>query len=358
MISTAVVAPVGRRFTQHVGRWMTVIKTLPQLEVGGLPVARLVAFCVLVLLFNAGYWGLRMWGHGLWVVYVSLAALVWWRYPTRSVRMRIIVLLALQICFEKLPIWLPPAYGGGDGGYTTRLFLYWPLSLRSVFTAADHGWERTAFVYTVWAILGSLVLLPAITYFRGRRFYCTMLCRWALISETLGEPFRSRAPKAAWARRLEGTSTVLFWMVVVLTLLMAVGLNLRVGARTLSQWYHLIFINYLTFIAGVGIIPLLGARAKCRYNCPMGSYLGFFQTRGRFRLCADATACVRCAKCDDACDMGIQVMQFAETGGLLNSAQCTGCGVCVAICPTDVLSFSYRGDRSAPKLDVYGSSAT
>ncbi len=316
-------------------------------RLAGLPVGRVVAFGVALVLFNVGYWGLRIWGHGLWVVYLSLAGLVWWRYPTRLVRMRIIILLALQIGFEKLPIWVPQAYGGGDGGYTTRLFLYWPLSLRAVFTAADHGWERTAVMYTIWAMLGSLVILPAITYFRGKRFYCTMLCRWALISETLGEPFRSRAPKGPWARRLEVSSTVLFGIVAVLTLLMVLGLNVRVGASTLSQWYQLIFINYLTFIAGVGLIPILGGRAKCRYNCPMGAYLGFFQTRGRFRLAADASRCIRCTKCDIACDMGIPVMEFAKNGGLLNSAQCTGCGLCVAVCPTDVLSFSYHGDRIA-----------
>ena len=316
-----------------------------RLRLAGLPVGRVVAFGVALVLFNVGYWGLRIWGHGLWVVYLSLAGLVWWRYPTRLVRMRIIILLALQIGFEKLPIWVPQAYGGGDGGYTTRLFLYWPLSLRAVFTAADHGWERTAVMYTIWAILGSLVILPAITYFRGKRFYCTMLCRWALINETLGEPFRSRAPKGPWARRLEVSSTMLFGIVAVLTLLMVLGLNVRVGASTLSQWYQLIFINYLTFIAGVGLIPILGARAKCRYNCPMGAYLGFFQTRGHFRLAADAGACIRCTKCDIACDMGIPVMEFAKDGGCLNSAQCTGCGLCVAVCPTDVLSFSYHGDR-------------
>jgi len=315
---------------------------------------RVIAFGALLVLFNAGYWGLRIWGHGLWVVYLSLAGLVWWRYPTRAVRARIIALVVLQVCFERLPIWVPQAYGGGDGGYTTRLFLYWPLSLRSVFTAADHGWERTAVVYTVWAIFGALVVLPAIAYFRGKRFYCTMLCRWALINETLGEPFRSRAPKGLWARRLEVSSSVLLGMVVVLTVLIAVGLNVRVGSSTLSQWYQLVFINYLTFVVGVGVIPILGARAKCRYNCPMGVYLGFFQTRGRFRLAATAARCTGCTKCDDSCDMGIPVMAFAESGGLLNSAQCTGCGLCIAVCPTDVLSFSYQGNQTATIRKTYG----
>ena len=157
-----------------------------QLKLAGFPVGRVIALGLLFVLFNASYWGLRIWGHGLWVVYLSLAGVVWWRYPTRAVRVRIVVLLALQICFERLPIWLPPAYGGGDGGYTTWLFLYWPLSLRSVFTAANHGWERTAVIYTIWAVVGALIVLPTITYFRGRRFYCTMLCRWALLSETFG----------------------------------------------------------------------------------------------------------------------------------------------------------------------------
>ncbi len=240
---------------------------------------------VLVLvLFNVGYWGLRIWGHGLYVVYLLLAALVMWRYPTRTVRMRIVILLILQFCFDKLPHWLPPAYGGGDGGYTPMLFLYWPLSLRSVFAAADHGWERTAVIYTIWALIGAVIVLPVITYFRGRRFYCTMLCRWALISETLGEPFRSRAPKGLWAQRLQWVSTGLFGLVIILTILRALGLDAETGSRTLTQWYQLVFIYYLTLQVGIGVIPILGARAKCRYNCPMGAYLGFFQRLGRFRL--------------------------------------------------------------------------
>jgi len=316
-----------------------------RLELAGFPVGRVIALGLLFVLFNAGYWGLRIWGHGLWVVYLALAGVVCWRYPTRAVRVRVVVLLALQICFERLPVWLPPAYGGGDGGYTTWLFLYWPLSLRSVFTAANHGWERTAVIYTIWAVVGALIVLPTITYFRGRRFYCTMLCRWALLNETLGEPFRSRAPKGAWAGRLEFTSAALFGVVLLLTLLMAFGLDVHIGASTLSQWYQLIFINYLTFVASVALIPILGARAKCRYNCAMGFYLGLFQTRGRFRLAADACRCIVCSRCDDACDMGIPVMEFAEVGGLLNHAQCTGCGLCVARCPTSALSFSYGGDR-------------
>ncbi len=313
-------------------------------------ITRVLYFVVILTAFNAAYWGLRIWGHGLWVVYVSLAALVWWRYPTRSVRVRILILLALQLCFERLPRWLPSSYGGGDGGYTTSLFLYWPLSLGSVFIAADHQWERTAVVYTIWALVGALVVLPVITYFRGKRFYCTMLCRWSLISETLGAPFRSLAPKGPWAQQLQWVSVGLFFLVCALTILRVLGLDLSVGSRSLPQWYQLIFVNYLTFQLGVGVIPLLGARAKCRYNCAMGVYLGFFQKLGQFRLAANASTCIACSKCDDACDMGIPVMKFALRGGLLNSSQCTGCGVCVAVCPTDVLSLSYARDRVQPTV--------
>lgn len=310
------------------------------------PAIRAVSLAIILILFNYVYWGLRIWGHGLWVVYLSLAALVWWRYPVWTVRSRIMILLVLQWCFEGLPRWLPASYGGGDGGYTVSLFLYWPLRLRSVFIAADHGWEATAVAYTVWAMIGSLVVLPLIAYFYGKRFYCTMLCRWALIADTLGEPFRSRAPKGRWAEKLQWISTGLFFLVVVLTALRAAGLDVNTGSRTLTQWYNLIFINYLTFLAGIGVIPLLGARARCRYNCPMGAYLGFFQKLGRFRLAANASNCIACSKCDDACDMGIPVMEFALQGGHLNSMQCTGCGICLAVCPTNVLSFSYTGDRS------------
>ncbi len=304
---------------------------------------KVVLLVLLVAAFNAAYWGLRVWGQGLWIVFGALGALVWWRYPSRTVRIRVALLLVAQFCFERLPHWLPTQYGGGDGGYTTRLFLYWPLSLRSLFTAADHAWETTAIVFTVWAFIGAFVILPLITYFRGKRFYCTILCRWALYAETLGEPFRFRAPRGPWARRLQHTSTVLLVLVIALTVLRAAGLDPTAGPRTLTQWYRLVFLDYLTFIAGVGLIPLLGARAKCRYNCPMGVYLGFFQTRGRFRLASEPSACTRCGLCDRVCDMGIEVMEFASRGGWLNSAQCTGCGLCLSVCPTDVLDFSYSG---------------
>ncbi len=313
---------------------------------------RAMGVVVTLILFNVGYWGLRIWGHGLYVVYLSLAALVWWRYPSRMVRARIVILLMLQFCFNELPQWLPLAYGGGDGGYTSLLFLYWPLSLRSVFTAADHGWELTAIIYTIWALIGALVILPIITYFRGKRFYCTMLCRWALIAETLGEPFRSRAPKGLWAQRLQWVSTGLLGLVVILTILRALGLDVETGSRTLTQWYQLVFINYLTFQAGVGVIPILGARAKCRYNCPMGVYLGFFQRIGRFRITANASKCIRCSKCSEVCDMGIPVMNSTVHGGHLNSAQCTGCGLCITVCPTRALSFSYCVDKPVMPLDM------
>ncbi len=305
---------------------------------------RAVGIIFVLILFNVGYWGLRVWGHGLYVVYLSLAALVIWRYRARVVWVRIVILLMLQFCFDKLPQWLPLSYGGGDGGYTTLLFLYWPLNLRSVFAAADHGWEKTAVVYTLWALLGTLVVLPVITYFRGKRFYCTMLCRWALITETLGEPFRSRAPKGPLAQRLQFVSTGIFFLVVVLTILRVLGLDAETGSRSLTQWYQLVFINYLTFQAGIGVIPILGARAKCRYNCPMGVYLGFFQKLGHFRLKSDPSLCTSCSQCDNVCDMGIPVMNFAIKGKYLNSAQCNGCGLCIAICPTQALSFSYLFD--------------
>lgn len=320
--------------------------------------AKLAVAAVLLFLFNVGYWGLRIWGHGLWVVYLSLAALVWWRYPTRLVRARVAILLVVQYCFEGLIDWLPAALGGGQGGYTPYLFLYWPLAPQAVFVGASHGWERTATIYTIWGVVGALVILPAGAYFRGKRFYCTVLCRWSLVADTLGEPFRAQAPRGKWAEHLQWLSAVLLGLVVVCTFLRAAGLDPVVGPRTLNQWYQLIFINYLTFQAGIGVIPVFGARAKCRYNCPMGTYLGFFQTRGRFRLAADESKCIKCVKCDDACDMGIPVMRFAVAGGLLNSAQCTGCGMCIAACPTNVLGFSYAGDhhaaRTFPLMPVCG----
>jgi ferredoxin len=58
---------------------------------------------------------------------------------------------------------------------------------------------------------------------------------------------------------------------------------------------------------------------------------------------------ISCGDCSCYCQVGIDVVNFALTQEDLNSknSSCIGCGLCVTVCPMDILSF---GDRPQPTL--------
>ena len=52
--------------------------------------------------------------------------------------------------------------------------------------------------------------------------------------------------------------------------------------------------------------------------------------------------CIGCTECTRNCQVGIDVMSCAIKQETLDNAtsSCIGCGICVSVCPMDVLSFS------------------
>jgi ferredoxin len=60
----------------------------------------------------------------------------------------------------------------------------------------------------------------------------------------------------------------------------------------------------------------------------------------RFEIVAN-DKCIGCMECTRNCQVGIDVMSYALKQEPLNNAtsSCIGCGICVSVCPMDVLSF-------------------
>ena len=57
--------------------------------------------------------------------------------------------------------------------------------------------------YMVWGILGFTVLTPIITYFVGKRWYCSWVCGCGGLAETAGDPFRHLSDKSIKSWKLE-----------------------------------------------------------------------------------------------------------------------------------------------------------
>jgi len=81
---------------------------------------------------------------------------------------------------------------------------------------------------------------------------------------------------------------------------------------------------------------LVARRAFCRYLCPGGA---LYSLIGRFRILRIrriAENCNNCAKCNVACEFGLDPLRdnFGQ--------ECNNCAACVAICPSDAMTFNLR----------------
>jgi ferredoxin-type protein NapH len=88
-------------------------------------------------------------------------------------------------------------------------------------------------------------------------------------------------------------------------------------------------------------------RAWCRYICPIGITYGVVGAISPLRVSYNAQACHHEGDCRAVClvphvlDMTIRGKAWDENMDI--GADCTRCGMCVDICPTDSLNFRFKG---------------
>ena len=55
----------------------------------------------------------------------------------------------------------------------------------------------------VWGILLTLVVVPVMVYFFGKRWYCSWVCGCGGLAETLGDPYRQHSSKSLFSWKVE-----------------------------------------------------------------------------------------------------------------------------------------------------------
>ena len=88
----------------------------------------------------------------------------------------------------------------------------WPSSLDYFSSASNLG------VFMVfWGAVGSLIATPILTYFFGKRWYCSWVCGCGGLAETAGDPFRHLSDKSLSAWKVERWMVHSVLVFVVLT---------------------------------------------------------------------------------------------------------------------------------------------
>lgn len=197
----------------------------------------------------------------------------------------------------------------------------------------------------IWGIILTLVIVPVMVYFFGKRWYCSWVCGCGGLAETLGDPYRQLSDKSLMSWKLER------WLVhgVLVFALVMTGFTLYsyfsgaeavLGLKTQSiqDIYGFLIGAFFAGVIGTGFYPIFGNRVWCRFGCPLAAYLGIVQRfKSRFRITTNGGQCISCGNCSTYCEQGIDVRAYAQKGENIIRASCVGCGICAAVCPRGVL---------------------
>ncbi|PWG06854.1 4Fe-4S binding protein [Polaribacter aquimarinus] len=197
----------------------------------------------------------------------------------------------------------------------------------------------------VWGVILTLVIVPVMVYFFGKRWYCSWVCGCGGLAETLGDPYRQHSNKSLNAWKLERWlihAVLVFSLVMTLVTLYCYfsGAESFIGIK--SQWikdtYSFLIGAWFAGVIGTGFYPIFGNRVWCRFGCPLAAYLGLVQRfKSRFRITTNGGQCISCGNCSTYCEQGIDVRAYAQKGENIVRSSCVGCGVCSAVCPRGVL---------------------
>ncbi|NND05675.1 MAG: 4Fe-4S binding protein [Saprospiraceae bacterium] len=197
----------------------------------------------------------------------------------------------------------------------------------------------------VWGIALIVLISPLLTYFYGKRWYCSWVCGCGGLAETAGDPFRHLSDKSLKAWKIERwlihgvlVFAVVMTAVVLYTYFTGNSQVLFINSYSVREWYGFLIGATFSGVIGVGFYPLMGSRVWCRFGCPMAAILGLQQRFfSRFRITTNGGQCISCGNCSTYCEMGIDVRSYAQKGQNIVRASCVGCGICAAVCPRGVL---------------------
>ncbi len=113
------------------------------------------------------------------------------------------------------------------------------------------------------------------------------------------------------------------------------GIPLTIANESLREAIGVKFFIKLGILAACLFTSVIVYRPFCKYICPLGALYSFFNPISFYRYKIDEDKCIKCGKCQKACDMDIKVWEKP------NSLECIRCGKCKEACGEGAIKSSF-----------------
>lgn len=199
-------------------------------------------------------------------------------------------------------------------------------------------------------VIGTVTVL-ILWWLLGGRTFCSWVCPYHLLAE-FTEFLHLKMASMKLVRDMpmhRGMRTVLYVIFAVLafvtgyTVFEAIS---PVGILTRSIIYGPGFA--LIWVAGLlAFETFFTRRAWCRYMCPIGLTYGFVGITSPLHVKYNLEDCLHEGECRAVClvphALEVTKKGYAKKVEIALGPDCTRCGLCVDICPTNSLSFDVKG---------------
>jgi len=291
----------------------------------------------------AGHW--FVYGFMYCVVMTVMAVRMYIKYRHNVYQMvRTTSVLFFQIVFAflipEIMVRLQMPYYDFKNAFPLDYDFFFQWNLRSLINSGGIG-----IFILVWGTVLTLVIVPVMVYFFGKRWYCSWVCGCGGLAETLGDPFRQHSSKTLLSWKVERwlihgvlVFAVGMTLITLYSFFSDTGTVLGIKTASVQNTYSLLIGSIFAGVIGTGFYPIFGNRVWCRFGCPLAAYLGFVQRfKSRFRITTNGGQCISCGNCSTYCEQGIDVRAYAQKGENIVRSSCVGCGICSAVCPRGVL---------------------
>jgi len=190
----------------------------------------------------------------------------------------------------------------------------------------------------VQKIHSSSFVLMAILIFISIAFgsvFCGWICPFGTFQELIGKlgnkifrnKYNSLVPEKAdkYLRYLR--YIVLFWVIYVTTVTgKLMFANVDPYHALFTFWSGEVAPQAFIILGATIIASILVERPWCKYACPLGAFLGLFNSFRIFKIKRNEPSCISCKKCDKACPMNINI----SDAKVIKNHQCIGCLECTS----------------------------